>query len=70
MNDIQVVIDEFLLDCFVIALNNADDLWTPGIDKQMGDICFSQSRKNPRVSEPLSDCQSLIRRGYRARKRS
>jgi hypothetical protein len=42
MNDIEMVIDEFLLDCSVIAFNNAVDLRTPGIDEQMGDSCFLQ----------------------------
>ena len=42
MDNIQMVVDELLLDGPVIALNYAIDLGTSGIDKQMGDIGFSE----------------------------
>ena len=42
MDDIQMVVDEFLLDRSVISLNNAVDFRASRIDKQMGDIGFSQ----------------------------
>jgi hypothetical protein len=57
MDYIQVVIKELLLECSVIAFNNAVDLRTPRIDKQMWDIGFSECL---RFSAPLSVCQSLI----------
>ena len=43
MDNIQMVVYKFFLDRPVISLNNAVDLGTPRIDKQMGNICFLQS---------------------------
>ncbi len=43
MDNIQMVVDKFFLDRSVISFNNAIDLWTPRIDKQMGNLCFLQS---------------------------
>ena len=57
MNDIQMVIDEFLLDRPVIALNNAVDLRARGIDNtDEGYLLFAASCQIPRDS--LSHCLS------------
>ena len=43
MDNIQIVVNKFFLNRPVISLNNAIDLRTPRIDKQMGNVCFLQS---------------------------
>ena len=42
VDDVEVVIDKLLLDCSVVAFDDAVDLGTSGIDEQMGDVGFFQ----------------------------